>query len=55
MRILAQAYDTPEKQLFYEFMRGLDALKASLSGDETTVIINKDSKLAQALLGLQDE
>lgn len=55
MRILAQAYDTPEKQQFYEFMRGLDALKASLSGDETTVIINKDSKLAQALLGLQDE
>ena len=51
MRLLAEAYDTPEKQKFYEFVLALDALKATLSGDETVVILSKDSKLAQLLLG----
>ncbi len=49
MRILAEAYNTPEKQDFYEFTRALDALKASL-GDGSTIILGKDSTLAKALI-----
>ena len=51
MRMLAQAYNSPDKQSFYEFIKALDALKATLSGEETTVILSKDSKLAQLLIG----
>lgn len=50
MRILAEAFNTKEKQSFYEFVLSLDALKASLSGDNKTVILGKDSPIAQALL-----
>ena len=51
MRMLAEAYNTQEKQAFYEFILALDALKATLSGEETTVILSRDSKLAQILMG----
>ena len=51
MRMLAEAYNSPDKQAFYEFIKALDALKATLSGDETTVVLSKDSKLAQLLIG----
>ena len=51
MRILAEAYNTPEKQEFYEFILALDALKASLSGENKTVILDKNSELAKILMG----
>ena len=51
MQMLAEAYDTADKQEFYEFMLALDALKASLSGDEKTVILDGDSELAKILTG----
>ena len=51
MRILAEAYNTPEKEEFYNFMRGLEALRASLGGKDKTVILDKDSLLAQILTG----
>ena len=51
MQMLAEAYDTDDKKDFYEFILAIDALKASLSGDETTIILSADSKLAQILLG----
>ncbi len=51
MRLLAEAYGTPEKKDFYEFTLALDALKASLNGTEKTVILNSDSELAKLLLG----
>mgnify|MGYP000763895090 FL=1 len=50
MRLLAEAYDSPEKKDFYEFTLALDALKASLTGQEKTIILGKDSALAQTLL-----
>lgn len=50
MRILADAYNTPEKQDFYNFTRALDAIKVSLDGDDVTIILGKDSALADALL-----
>ena len=51
MRMLAQAYDTQDKKDFYEFTLALDALKKSLTGNEKTVILDKDSDLAQILAG----
>ena len=51
MRQLADAYDTADKKDFYEFTLALDALKQSLTGDEKTIILDRDSELAQILLG----
>lgn len=50
MRMLAAAYDTPDKKDFYEFTLALDALKSTLSSEDKTVILDRDSPLAQALL-----
>ena len=49
MRILGEAYNTPDKQEFYYFIRALDALKTSLAGESKTVILGADSELAQIL------
>lgn len=51
MRLLAEAYDTADKKDFYEFTLALEALKASLNGDEKTVILDGNSELAQILMG----
>ena len=51
MRMLAEAYNTPEKKDFYEFILALDALKQSLTGSEKTIILDADSDLAQILAG----
>ncbi len=51
MRLLAEAYNTKDKKEFYEFILALDALKASLTGDEKTVVLDKNSQLAQILMG----
>jgi len=50
MKILAEAYNTEDKRDFYVFIRGLEALKASLTGDEKTVILDADSELARLLV-----
>ena len=51
MRMLAEAYNSPEKKDFYEFILALDALKQSLTGSEKTIILDADSDLAQTLAG----
>ena len=51
MRILGEAYNSADKQNFYEFIRSLEALKASL-GNQSTIILGKDSPLAKALTGI---
>ena len=51
MRLLAEAYDSPDKKAFYEFTLALDALKASLTGGQKTVILDANSELAKILLG----
>ena len=51
MRLLAEAYDTAQKKEFYEFTLALDALKQSLSGSESTVILDEHSDLARILMG----
>ena len=53
MRLLAEAYDTADKKDFYEFTLALDALKASLNGDEKTIILDGNSELARILMGAE--
>jgi len=50
MRLLADAYNNQEKKDFYEFILALDALEKSLTGSEKTIILDKDSELAQILM-----
>lgn len=50
MRLLAEAYNTDDKKDFYEFTRALDALKASLSGEDKVIILDKDSALGKILM-----
>ena len=47
MRILSEAYNDESNQEFYSFVRSLDALKASLKGNNKTVILSPDSPIAQ--------
>lgn len=47
MNILSDAYSDPAKAEFYSFVRALDAAKASLSGGGNTLLLSKDSPLAQ--------
>ncbi len=51
MRILAEAYNTPERAEFYEFTRALDAAKASLTGSNNTLILPADSPIAGIFMG----
>ena len=51
MRLLAAAYDNQDKKDFYEFILALDALKQSLTGEENTIVLDANSKLAQILAG----
>ncbi len=51
MRLLAEAFNSQEKRDFYEFTLALDALKATLNGENKTVVIPADSKLGQLLMG----
>lgn len=51
MRLLAAAYNDPEKKDFYEFTLALDALEKSLQGGEKTIILDADSPLAKILTG----
>lgn len=51
MKILAEAYGEEERKEFYSFVRSLDALKASMSGGDKTVILSADSPIAQIFNG----
>ena len=47
MRILSEAYNDPEKADFYIFLRSLDAAKATMTGNNKTLIIDQTSPIAQ--------
>ena len=51
MQILSDAYNDESKADFYNFVRSLDALKASLKGNNKTIILNENSELARILAG----
>lgn len=50
MRILQEAYNTPERQEFYSYIRSLEALKVSMD-KEKTLILPADIPLTEILLG----
>lgn len=52
MKILAQAYGEEERSEFYSYVRSLDALKASMKGENKTVILSADSPIAQIFAGM---
>lgn len=52
MKTLSEIYDTPEKEAYYDYTRGLDSLKKSFDGKgEKTLILDKDSELVKILYG----
>lgn len=51
MRILADAYSDEDKTDFYSYVRSLDALKASMSGEDKTVVLPAGSPIAQVFAG----
>lgn len=51
MRILAEAYNTPERAEFYGFVRALEAARASLTGNNNTLILPGDSPIASIFMG----
>lgn len=53
MQILSNAYNDADKAEFYTFLRSLDALKASFTGSNKTIILDKDSELVRMLYGIQ--
>lgn len=50
MQLLAAAYNTDDKREFFEFIKALETLEASLKGNDKTVILGKDSMLADLLI-----
>ncbi|MBQ8995577.1 MAG: protease modulator HflC [Oscillospiraceae bacterium] len=52
LKILQEAYNSPEKAEFYEYMRGLESLKSSMKGSGRKVLVlDKDSELVEILYG----
>jgi membrane protease subunit HflC len=47
MRVLSEAYSDTSKSEFYTFIRSLDAARASLNGEDKTLILSSDSPIAQ--------
>ena len=52
MSILQGAYNTADKAEFYNFIRSLDAMKESMTGGNKTIILDKDSQIAQLFYGV---
>ncbi len=47
MKILSDAYNDAEKAEFYIFVRQLDAVKATLKDGDNTIVLDKDSPIAE--------
>ena len=52
MSILQGAYNTADKAEFYNFICSLDAMKESMTGGNKTIILDKDSQIAQLFYGV---
>lgn len=55
MKILQESYNTEDKADFYNYIRSLDAVKASLKGSNKTLLLDKDSEIAKVLYGSDEE
>jgi len=53
MRILSEVYNDESRSEFYTFVLSLDAAKASLVGQNKTVILSEDSPMAQIFNSIQ--
>lgn len=53
MRILSEAYSNEARAEFYTFIRSLDAARASLTGENKTLILSEDSPIAQIFYQVQ--
>ena len=51
MEILSHAYNDAQNADFYNYVRSLDALKATLVGNNKTIILDEDSEMARILQG----
>ena len=51
MQILSQAYNDESKADYYNFVRSLDAAKASLKNGNNTLLLDKSSPIAQIFYG----
>ncbi|MGN0322325.1 MAG: protease modulator HflC [Oliverpabstia sp.] len=47
MKILSNAYNDESKSDFYSFVRQLDAVKATLAEGDNTIVLDKDSPIAE--------
>ena len=47
MKILSEAYNDESKADFYSFVRQLDAVKATLKNGDNTIVLDKDSPIAE--------
>lgn len=51
MKILSDAYNDESKADFYRFVRQLDAVKVTLKKGESTIVLDKDSPIAEIFYG----
>jgi membrane protease subunit HflC len=51
MKILSEAYADESRTDFYSFVRSLDAAKASMTGENKTLILSEDSPITQIFNG----
>ena len=51
MRILSEAYNDPSKADFYSFVRSLDAVKTTMTGNNKTVFLSPESPIAEIFYG----
>ena len=52
MKILSDAYSSTDKAAFYNYLRGLDALKA-MANEKNVIILDKDSEYVKILYGMK--
>ena len=55
MKTLREAYNTEDKADFYNYLRSLDAVKESMRGGNKTIILDRDSEIAQILYGSESK
>lgn len=53
MRILSEAYNDESKADFYSFVRQLDAIKATLKNGDNTIVLDRDSPIAELFYQVQ--
>ena len=53
MRTLSEVYSDESRSDFYTFVLSLDAAKASLTGENKTLILNQDSPIAQIFYNME--